>query len=131
MNYDQGICIFKNAEDFEFRELKAKCTKALSECGRMEQIALEQAKEDFEADLREYNNKSIFARWFTSARKPELKYYLMPTLLKLNGLPSRYRSNSSVSRTIKQVLLALDSQPNEIQLPCELVADIMFFNRSQ
>jgi hypothetical protein len=122
MNYDQGICIFKNAEDFEFRELKAKCAKALSECGQMEQIALEHAKEDFEADLREYNSKSIFARWLYPS-KPELKYYLMHATI--------YRCNSSVSRAIKQVLLALDSQPNEIQLPCELVADIMFFNRNQ
>jgi hypothetical protein len=128
MNYDQGICIFKNAEDFEFRELKAKCAKALSECGQMEQIALEQAKEDFEADLREYNSKSIFARWLTWI-KPELKYYLMHA--KSGLLSSTHRSNSSVSRAIKQVLLALDSQPNEIQLPCELVADIMFFNRNQ
>lgn len=129
MNYDQGICIFKNAEDFEFRELKAKCAKALSECGQMEQIALERAKEDFEADLKEYNSKSIFARWLNPS-KPELKFYLMHAM-ETYDLPSRYRSISKVSRAIKQVLLALDSQPNEIQLPCELVADIMFFNRNQ
>ena len=120
MKYNDGSCIIKNAEDNEFQALRGKCELAIKELERRKAIR-EAEDAQYEQMQKEHKAKSIF-----SFLKPlsDFSYTHFET-------PPSYNGDWQIGRAIKNVLLAVESQPNEIHLPCELMADIMFLSTRQ
>jgi len=115
--YNQNSCVIKSAEDFEFQALRRNCELAIKELNRQKQIRQEES-DHYEKLLGIHRSGSIF-----SCLKSKIDF----KFTRFESAPS-YNGDWQIMRTINSILLTIDSQPHEIHLSCELMADIMFLS---
>jgi DNA helicase IV len=118
MKFDENFCVFKSAEDHNFQELRNKCVNALKELTRRTHVR-DKEDEEYRQVKKKWKKENLF--WFLKAFPSFAFTYFSIT-------PS-YRSEFQIEKAIKSILLTIDSQPHEICLSCELVADIMFLSQ--